>query len=254
MKRLWLGLAAVVLTTAGAAAADLPVKAPPLAPVMVWNWSGFYVGVNVGYGWSAKTDPVTFMNNVGTIASSTAPAARGVFGGAQAGYNWQFNSIVFGIETDIQASGVSKSSSGIIDAGGDNLNAEQNLKYFGTLRGRLGYAAGPALLYVTGGLAYADIKNRFFLTNAAATSSADLGQDRTKTGYALGGGVEWMLAKSWSVKAEYQYLHFGSDAFAAPVVPPNGLTISSTAISNNFHTVRLGLDYHFDWGPVVARY
>src|SRR5690606_12028255 len=119
--------------------------------------------------------------------------------------NYQAGPAVFGIETDFQGSGISKSFGPTVLAGPlfGTFNGTDKLKWFGTLRGRLGYAADRVLLYVTGGLAYAN--NSFEFTGVDLVgNNFTISDSTTKTGYVLGAGVEWAVAGSWTVKAEYQ--------------------------------------------------
>src|SRR5229473_8067110 len=155
MKRI---LGAVMVTaalTAPSLAADLGArsytKAPALAPVS--NWSGFYVGGNLGYGWgngntdfSFLPDPTAFNFNNTTLGARST----GVIGGAQAGYNWQIGSLVTGLEADIQGSGIKGSASstnltgfGLIHTDGMVISSEPKLSWFGTVRGRLGVTVTP---------------------------------------------------------------------------------------------------------------
>ena len=153
MKRLFLAGAIAGLSSACAYAADLgPYRAPPpperdyYEPVrdMPWSWRGFYAGVNAGYAWGGD-DSVTLSGPGGTATGTLEP--NGWFGGGQIGYNAQFQSLVFGIEADLQGADISDG----------NAFASTNVDWFSTVRGRVGYAAGPALLYATGGFAFADV-------------------------------------------------------------------------------------------------
>ncbi len=177
MKKILLsGVAlAALFVAAPAIAADVPVRQQQpyykAAPAPVFNWTGFYFGGHVGYGW-------------GDADLAATGNVDGFLGGLQAGYNWQFSrNIVFGIEADISGT----------DMNNDNA-AAAHIDYLGTLRARLGYAWDRSMLYGTGGLAW----NR----------SSNLGFHDTDTGYALGLGFEWAFAPSWSAKVEYMYYNF----------------------------------------------
>jgi outer membrane immunogenic protein len=123
----------------------------------------------------------------------------------------------------------------------DNYDFRSNLNSFGTLRGRLGYAAGPALFYLTGGLAYGDLQKT---TNAYGPYYANSTLDTSAMGYVLGGGVEYQLNQNWSLKAEYQYVNLGkNDVCAAPAYQCFGST--NTIKDDDFHMVRLGVNFHF---------
>jgi outer membrane immunogenic protein len=170
-------LVAALAFSAPATAADIPTRGPiyKAAPAPVFNWTGFYVGAHIGYGFGGDTDP------------SGGLDMDGIFGGAQLGYNWQFaRNWVFGIEADISASDI-------------NDNALfTNLDYFGTVRARLGYTWDRTMLYGTGGFAFGD--------------NTILGLTNSHTGYAVGAGLEWAFAPNWSAKVEYLYVDF-SDEF-----------------------------------------
>ena len=167
-KLLIAGAALMALIGTSALAADMPLKAPPAPVAPAWSWTGFYGGINGGYGWNRSTGDEYAINPAGVLFgagtdSGVAGVVRprgGLFGG-QAGYNWQSQSIVYGLEADIQWSGIKGSGSGIDPCcngapGAPGLfTANANLQWFGTARGRIGVLASPnTLLYVTGGLIY----------------------------------------------------------------------------------------------------
>jgi outer membrane immunogenic protein len=293
MKKILLAVSAVALAlSAGAAmAADLPSRKeapvyipPPPPPPM---WTGFYVGLNIGGGWdanggqsgvSAFFDPrfpigatplgggfppfipprpigpanLFFLPNGNTLGSQ-----GGVVGGAQAGYNFQFDQFVIGAETDFQGTSLSggggnspltlfpspyprtPGANNFLTPVGAITGANISLPWFGTVRGRVGYLFTPTLLiYGTGGFAYGEVQA--------------WGLSNTRTGWTAGGGVEWMFAPNWSAKAEYLFVDLDS----------NGTTGTfGWTFGNRFHpqlnVVRAGVNYHFNWGspaPVVAKY
>jgi outer membrane immunogenic protein len=205
-------------------------------PYVAVNWAGFYAGVNGGYAWSEHSDQ---------LAYTKAPAFYGLspeggFGGGQIGFNWQgmwHPHLVLGIEADIQGAGVNASGS---DAAG--LKYKSDLDWFGTVRGRIGYAYDRALVYATGGFAYGGVQNTV-LNSGALGGPAKF--DDVATGYVLGGGIEYKFSPAWSVKAEYQYINLGKN----DPVTASGKTFSSvpttTLTDDAYHTVRAGLNYHF---------
>ena len=208
MKKTLFGtaLATALIVSGAAAAADLPRgPAPyyraPAAPSAVYNWAGAYAGLNIGYEWGKVTN------------SSINPS--GLAGGGQIGYNWQNGQFVFGAETDIQFSGA------------DDTFAPWKFSnpWFGTLRGRAGYAFNNILVYATLGLAYGELKGEFL----------GLSETKTETGWAGGLGAEVGIAPNWSAKVEYLYMDLGSRAYSITGVD-NGLQAN---------ILRLGLNYHF---------
>jgi outer membrane immunogenic protein len=267
MKKRLIGcLAFVALAAAGAAmAADMPVKAPVYqAPVVpVWSWTGSYIGINAGY--SVGRDPTTpgetydlfgFARPINTSSFDLAPA--GALIGGQLGYNWQTRNWVFGLEGDIQWSGQKDTYCGVrctnlgINQSVFITTIEQRLNWFGTVRGRLGYAAGPALFYVTGGAASGGIT-----TNVTETIFADptaaVSFSHTKVGYAVGGGVEAALNGNWTAKVEYLYMSLGSTTDSFPYTGPNTGTANNVITSDlRDHIFRAGVNYRFGQGSVTA--
>jgi outer membrane immunogenic protein len=234
MKRILLSTAALAVAmavygTANAAdiaPAQMPVKAPPyIAPVYLW--SGFYIGANLGYGWGDGSGTVTLPSGAtGPISGNS----DGILGGGQMGYNWQFGSVVFGVETDIQGTGIDGHFSGSTPR--NSIVGTESTPWFGTIRGRLGYAANSWLFYITGGGVYADNKASGTSTLFGPFSSSVVGWSWT-----VGGGVEAFVAPKWSVKAEYLYV-----GTPDKVPTPSGTSVSG---SSNGNIVRVGVNYHF---------
>jgi len=220
---------ALIATPFAAQAADVPVKgyykAPPRSVVSYYNWTGFYAGVNVGYGfgtsdWSALA------------AASNKP--KGVLAGGTVGYNWQSGAVVYGLEGDFDWSNVKGSA-----ACGAVTTCETANTYLATFRGRLGYGFDRWLPYVTLGGAYGNIK-------ATATSPAvTVSTEKGKLGWTAGAGIEYAFLGNWSAKLEYLYVDLGSvDLGTAPVV---------NNVSFKENIVRAGLNYKFS-GPVFSRF
>ena len=277
--RVLLGSVAAIAMVTSAMAADLPVRQPAPAPVMapVWNWNGFYIGVNGGSSWGRANRDLNFFNplNAVLIASGTGAGRDmngGLFGG-QIGYNWQMSNWVFGIETDAQWTG-QKGSTNVNcvvagcfptavapGAGVVSASLTDSLQWFGTFRGRVGVAVVPSvLLYATGGAAYGSLKSDLGLagfTAGGAPVLAAASVESTKFGWTVGGGIEAMFAPNWSGKLEYLYMDLGSISNSV-VLPtaggfPLGVNVGTRVTDNIF---RAGINYHFAAGPgpVVARY
>jgi outer membrane immunogenic protein len=218
MKKLLLASVGVLaLGVAAASAADIvrARRAPSPAPVYVtpaFSWTGFYAGINGGYGWGGST------SFSAPFASTSFDTSGGLVGGTL-GYNYQMNQIVFGVEGDIDASWIKGSSI----CGG--LTCETKNSWLGTARGRVGYAFDRFMPYVTGGAAFGDVKNTITPIGSAS---------QTRAGWTVGGGLEANLYGPWSAKVEYLYVDLGS---GAPVAG------SSADFKSNI--VRAGLNYHF---------
>nr|WP_314255909.1 porin family protein [uncultured Devosia sp.] len=224
MNKFALVAAAGVLSTSSAFAADLYI-APQAQPAPTYNtsvydWSGFYAGVNLGYGW-AEYD----LNDV--TGPVTIDDIDGILGGAQVGYNHDFGGFLLGAEADFQFSDINRSITGA--AGSFDVGIES----FGTVRARAGLAVDRFLPYVTGGLAWAN--------GSATVVGAGLGtlldEDETYVGYTIGAGVEYAVTDNVTVKGEYLYADFGSKDFS---------TAAGTLNTNlDAHVVRAGLNYKF---------
>jgi len=207
------------------------------APIAAPIWSGSYVGINGGYAWGRDSDVTATPPALPTIDPPFATS--GWFGGGQIGHNWQgvvHPQIVIGVEADIQGADIK--GSGTVP--GLATTAENSLDWFGTVRGRLGYSVGQALLYGTGGFAFGGVQDK--LTVATTTKT----HDATATGYAAGGGVEYAFNPAWSGTVEYQYINLGSNSLAGTDA---GTGISGSAkFDHEYNTVRLGLNYHIHGG------
>jgi len=227
----------------------------------------------------------------GSAISQTGIAnvpAGGVVGGGQIGYNYQFtNNFLVGIEADIQGLGVHGNGSvtrlaqevGDVDVPPDDqtlstISSEKSVNWLGTVRGRLGWVATPTLLFFgDGGLAYGGVKSTTQISSIWTSPQIDVITEQwlpgygvysgTKVGWTAGGGAEWMFLPNWSLKVEYLYYSLGSgsyglstSSFSAFFGALDTTNVSRISTKFNGNIVRVGLNYHFDWGapPVVAKY
>jgi outer membrane immunogenic protein len=246
-------------------AADMPVKGP--APMRaVYNWTGFYVGGNIGY--SIGNGRVSQVLNslstgiVDTQFTDSAVAPKGVLGGVQVGYNWQATrNWLVGFETDFQAANQTDKACTLscVASGGitETVTVEQKLEYFGTVRARLGIVNDNVLFYATGGAAYGRVvqtaavaitapppTGASFLTNTAG---------ETRFGWAAGGGIEAALWGNWTAKAEYLYVNLGDMKPNVLIGTAAGLPISLVTSSTiRDHVVRAGINYRFGDAPMSA--
>jgi outer membrane immunogenic protein len=256
--------------------AKAPVyKAPPVPPPVYYNWSGFYVGGNVGGAWGRHNPTTsTVFDPAGYFATSSVPAinavgiqnidSRGFTGGFQAGYNWQVGATVFGFEADINYLGLRGSTTGsalypCCAPTGFTIASSVSPGWLFTARPRIGWAVDNFLVYVSGGLAVGQVKADFVFTDTFATALETASISQTKAGWTVGVGGEVGLAAGWSLKAEYLYVNLGTvtanstnlTAFAPPIAFPGNVFTHSVEWKANI--VRIGLNYRFG-GPVVARY
>ncbi len=221
------------------------------APEPIANWSGFYIGGNGGGATALNRSSLDA--GAGTGKFNLSP--DGYFGGAQIGYNWQAANWVYGLETDIQGASLQDNRVCLLSCTNDNFATfDQKMQWFGTVRGRVGYSLGSTLFYATGGLAYGGVKTRIQEFDGGA-QTFDQTFSKTKTGYAVGGGIEspfefmGMFGKNWTAKTEYLFIDLGRSTESYTV---DGVDHTfSTRVQE--HMLRTGLSYHFN-SPVVAKY
>jgi outer membrane immunogenic protein len=220
MKRLFLALASLAALTGSAAAADLSRPAPQpyykaaVAPP-VYNWTGFYIGINGGGGFGRSVwDRTGGFNTSGGLVGGTL------------GYNYQVGQAVFGVEGDIDWADINGTTNNACA-----LGCKTSDDWLSTVRGRLGYAADRFMPFITGGAAFGDIKT---------STSGFAGATQTNAGWTVGAGLEFAIAQNWTAKAEYLYVDLGK--FNC------GLSCGVTATDNvSFTTnlVRAGVNYRF---------
>ena len=216
MKKILLSSVALLGLTASAFAADLPSRRAPavMAAVPAFTWTGFYVGVNAGYGWNTNNDDV-FVPGVGFVGNGGSDG--GFVGGGQIGYNYQMGSFVIGAEADIQWADLGRGRRN--DFGFLGFDNGHDNEFFGTVRARAGVALDRALLYVTGGLAYGD----------------------SDAGWTLGAGVEYAFTDNLTAKIEGLYVSLdGHNRNDFGLVGFGGRDNN-----NEFGVVRVGLNYKF---------
>ncbi|KAA2235356.1 outer membrane protein [Salinarimonas soli] len=269
MKKILLSTVALLGLTMTAGAADLPRRtvAPMVSPIVavpVFTWTGFYVGVNAGYGFGDnKNDQSTYFipTSTGipvagnlTISNFGNDNREGFVGGAQVGYNFQFGMFVAGIEADLQYA----------DFGGRNAerlgtftytgvgsgltsvvtNDISSLEYFGTVRARLGVAFDRVLVYGTGGFAFGGTDRGNNFCGAFRSCS----NDDTSVGYAVGGGVEYAFTNNLTFKLEGLYVNLGdngNNAAAAFDRTTGTLYLEDRKRDMDFGVVRVGVNYKF---------
>lgn len=276
--RVMLGSIAALAMITSASAADLPVKSPPPAPVMapVWNWTGFYIGVNGGYSWGRSSRDLNFFNPLnGVILATGTGVGRdlngGLFGG-QIGYNWQASNWVFGLEFDAQWTGQRGSTTvlcpvaGCLGGGavatGTSATLEDKLAWLSTFRGRVGFTVTPSmLLYATGGGAWGEVDSTLGLTGVTANGvpfAIASSRNTNRFGWTVGAGIEAMFSPNWSAKLEYLYVDMGSISNSVVLPTAAGIPLGANVTSRVTDSIiRAGINYHFNFGgpsPVVARY
>jgi outer membrane immunogenic protein len=228
-----IAIAALAVTAQSAGAADMPirspvVKGPVVAPAPVYNWTGWYVGGHLGYGWGDKS--WSFPGEVVTVDYGV----DGFLAGGQLGFNIQNGPWVWGVEADISWTNIEGSTRFI------TATYSTDVSWLGTLTGRVGYASGPGLFYVKGGGAWAD-------EDHAVTPN--FRGSETRSGWTLGVGYEHDFGNNWSAKLEYSYIDFGKESVT--FTPFNELA----DIDQDMHVVKWGLNYRFATGkaPILGK-
>jgi outer membrane immunogenic protein len=242
------GLVALVSMVAPASAADLAVKAPPPAPVIpVYNWTGFYIGANGG--WGENHNCWDFVRVAGTIIPDGCRDRSGGVAGGQLGYRWQASQFVFGLEAQGDWADLSNSRVSLINPA---FSTRTKTDGIGLFTGQIGYAWNAALLYLKGGAAVTS--NRFSILDTP--SGAELAAvSATRWGGTVGVGFEYGFTPNWSIGAEYDHLFMGNSNNSFSVVNPI-VAGALNRITQDVDMVTLRVNYRFGYGtpPIAARY
>jgi outer membrane immunogenic protein len=226
-------LAALGSITLGAAvpahAADMPfpVKAAPPAFVHAWyNCTGWYIGAHVGYGWADLSNP---------ILGGSGFSPSGMTYGLQGGFNYQMGSWVLGIEGEYSWADL-KDTQGVVGV----ASGEAKIDQIYNISGRVGYAFDRTMIYGKFGYAWTQEEYNFTLPGGTATGGVD------RNGWLLGAGIEYAFAGNWTAKLEYNYFDMGSKLVT--LATTGGLVVVPANIDLTVQTVKLGVNYKFNWG------
>jgi outer membrane immunogenic protein len=251
-----LGLGGIGAVSAADLAARPYTKAPMMAPVMTYNWTGCYIGGNVGGGWARTNQSrVGLVNGVAIVPPNDFGSGNGsnVIGGAQIGCDYQFaGNWVVGVQGMFDFGNISESH---INPSFPTFFDNTKVKDVFTVTGRVGYLFAPQLLgYVKGGGAWARVDyNNFGTVPVNFLLESATGVDRQ--GWTVGGGLEWMFAPGWSVFGEFNYLDFGRKNISFVAAPSTVGVAEVVRTRLQVEQVLVGVNYKFNWGgPVVARY
>jgi outer membrane immunogenic protein len=259
VKKIFASVAILAISTMAASAADLGARpytkaAPMAAPVMTYNWTGCYIGGNVGGGWHRIRETSASVAGVPLIADFGRSEGSNVVGGAQIGCDYQFaGNFVVGIQgmfdfTDIRSRHTLPAFPTFFD--------ETRTRDVFTVTGRVGYLFAPQLLgYVKGGGAWARVNTTRFVTVPAPTIVSEFANGQDRQGWTVGGGLEWMFAPGWSVFGEYNYMDFGRKNVGFTTGP---LAVGIPSVVSSRYEIKqalVGINYRFNWGgPVVGPY
>jgi outer membrane immunogenic protein len=238
VKKFVFGSIALIALVGTAAAADLPRRpaykaAPMMSPVPVYNWTGFYVGGNVGGAWG--NIEATDVNTGATVS----PNNSGFAGGGQIGYDYQMGPWVIGIRNIFDGTSISGGATISDPLFSGTING--HLHWFDSLTARAGYLVQPnVLLYAQGGAAWTS-----WDVNAINGAGAQVGEisGGNRTGWTVGGGAEWMFLPHWSTFLEYNYMGFGTRS--ATTTACVGGTCANISAKSNLQNVLVGVNYKF---------
>jgi outer membrane immunogenic protein len=233
MRRLSLagfGLLTVLAMPVAATAADMPLKAAPPALPPAFSWTGFYLGGEVGGVWANGS----LYDSLHGFDVSTSH--DGFIGGADLGFDYQFNNFVLGVESNFDWTSLSATGAGVAIPGIGTLQGSANTKWITTVAGRFGLAYNQMLFYGKAGVGW--VGNTATITNL--TTGASLSASNTRTGGLLGVGAEWAFNPNWSAKIEYNYIHLDSWNFSGPIIPADTWTVH-----RNVETLMVGINYRF---------
>jgi outer membrane immunogenic protein len=271
-RKILLASVGAIALTGPALAAEPPPAPPPLPPPPIFTWTGIYVGGQVGYAWTSGSnnfngfDPITGA----AIVTSLGQRPNGVIGGANVGYNYEFNQwpifsssgVVVGLEGTVDGTSLSNTGGAASDVFFVTAHSRSDIQ--GSIRGRVGLAWDRALIYATGGAAFGSFQTDISgsgtnpLTGTPFFGSTSI--STTRTGWTVGGGIQYAVTNNWSVRAEYRFTDFGTineALFSGQLnaVFPGASIVGNRRIQQN--QVQVGFDYKFDLGypaPIVAKY
>lgn len=253
MKKPLLAMAALVVSAGGAFAADLPARTYTKAPVLtpaVYDWTGFYVGLNGGGGFSHNCWTNTSIFGIPTVptASEGCHDASGGLVGGQIGYRWQSANWVLGVEGQGDWANLRGSNGALPLAPVVGITNQTKIDAIGLLTGQVGYAWDNVLLYFKGGAAATHNAFTGFITATGAPLDS---ADQTRWGAAAGTGVEIGFAPNWTVGVEYDHLFTGTDTLT--LTTPVATVSRTDSIKQDVDMGTVRVNYRFG-GPVVAKY
>ncbi len=262
MKKMLVTAIAAAAFGAPALAADLPVKAPPIVyTTTTYSWSGCYLGGYIGGAWGARNVSAQDLNgyNYGGVAGPPFgyKLNSSVLGGGTLGCNYQTGQFVFGVEGEGGYLSLKGSS---FDPNSpflplDTLASAKVGDWYGMITGRAGIAWDRTLFYVKGGLAFVNTSTSVVDANPANGNTITAnGGNNTRAAWTVGAGIEYALSGAWSVKGEYMYIGLHQTDTDCGNAAVGGGRFCWSQNLPGIQTAKIGINYHFNAGPVVARY
>jgi outer membrane immunogenic protein len=260
LQKLLIAASIIVLSAASVSAADLAprpyTKAPAMAPVMTYNWTGCYIGGNVGGGWARTNQFAVADASTGDVfvppINYGSSQGSNFIGGAQIGCDYQFaGNWVAGVQGMFDFGNV-HSTHRLTDV--PTFVSQNKTKDMFTVTARVGYLLAPQVLaYVKGGGAFA--RTDHDISGVATFFVSENANGVNRQGWTVGGGLEWMFAPGWSVFGEYNYMDFGQKDIPFILGPGAGTSADVVRTKLEVQQALVGVNYKFSWGgPLVARY
>lgn len=253
MRKILRSLAILVaMPVAAASAADMPLKAPPV-PYVASSWTGFYAGGEFGGGWASGQTTIVTQSSaapafpVGTVLNPVD--LSGVLGGVYAGYNYQINQFLVGIDGDYTWADLTGTGTDIspVPGNGDVTHHSDRMNWVSTLTGRVGYVSDHWLFFAKGGWAWANFTGSTVTTSPAGAPVDASTASSTRNGWTVGAGLEWGFAAHWSAKLEYDYVDFNTATYAITEVnaATGAVTFPVRSTTSYLNMVKAGVAYRF---------
>jgi outer membrane immunogenic protein len=244
MKKALAAVAALMMTTAVASAADMAVKARPAPPVQVWSWTGIYIGGHVGAGWGTTESTITGLATpvaVPFVLPLSQTSSSGFLGGVQVGGNYQAGWVVFGVQGDIAGADIKGKSPCLII-----LACDTKTDWLASVTGRIGAVVlDRGLVYAKGGAAWQNSTHSASLPLIPAVGTI-ASREITHFGWTVGLGTEWMITPNWTAFVEYNYYDFDTKNHNFPIIQAPAVSFN-VDLRNTMSVAKVGANYKFNW-------
>jgi outer membrane immunogenic protein len=225
----------------------MPLKALRAPYAAAYSWTGLYIGGELGGGWVRETTTQVDPSGGFPAGFVNAPISlSGILGGGYAGYNYQFNNVVIGIDGNYDAASLTGSGQDVSPTTGNISNKSDKMKWDAAITGRLGLANNNWLFFVKGGWAWAGFSGTGVTTTAAGTPFGSGSSSDTRDGGTVGVGIEYGFTPHWSAKIEYDYVKFETSSFNAATLSARGVAgAPARSVTSDLDELKGGIAYRF---------